>query len=901
MEAQSALSGRCRISQGRILEMSKVRLRFLVLSGGIPQLLLLLIYLSSTSSLAEAHQQESVTQRGNGIVNEACEKALQLVNFAYKISRDRKKAALAQDSVSANKLLSLFKDPVAETRTAVRAAELWDISIELIQQMVYTEKGMFKNATDLLLSTLDLQALAKATGCSTQLRPVTCSNSCLLNKYRNITSICNNRQYARWGASNNPYVRWLIPDYDDGFLFPKGWFASKEHNGFPLPPVRKVSTAILHTRNENISLDSSYAHILVEWGQWIDHDMDLTPQTASSSSFINSSDCSSSCRNENPCFPIQIPDGDPRAHESKMCMPFFRSAPACGSGTSVTFTGNLHPREQMNSITSFVDASLVYGSTDSLARKLRNLTNDLGYLAINQEYTDNGRAYLPFASKKLQNPCALTRNLTANKSDIPCFLAGDSRANEHLGILTLHTIFLREHNRIVSELHQLNPHWSGEILYQEARKILGAYQQIINWKDYVPKILGPDVTKQYLPPYRGYDETVDPRVSNVFATAAFRFGHVTIHPIVFRLNENYSENPAYPSIPLHKSFFSTWRILEEGGIDPLVRGIILNPAKLQTQTQMMPEELTEKLFQPNKSLALDLAALNLQRGRDHGLPSYNAWRRFCGLREARNISELIQIFNNTHMAEKFMSVYRTPHNIDVWIGAIAEPLLPKARVGELLACLLGKQFQVLRDGDRFWWENKGMFTKQQKEELRKTTLSRIICDNTGIQRIPVDVLSLNQYPNDFVRCNSSVIPSLNLSAWREDVTEVPCGKVPKVERAHFFFCNTTLHFECHAGFELVGPSTLTCDPLTRAWSSAAPRCQDKVAERRKVVIITVIVVVCGVLIIVIAVIGFLRYWKSHQGKTVIKCDLCIKYFSSKNDTGQDDSTVHNTHVTSPST
>lgn len=57
-----------------------------------------------------------------------------------------------------------------------------------------------------------------------------------------------------------------------------------------------------------------------------------------------------------------------------------------------------------------------------------------------------------------------------------------------------------------------------------------------------------------------------------------------------------------------------------GGIDPVLRGLLLTPAKLQTPGQMMVEELTERLFQAQGGMPLDLAALNLQRGRDHGLP-----------------------------------------------------------------------------------------------------------------------------------------------------------------------------------------------------------------------------------------------------------------------------------------
>lgn len=79
---------------------------------------------------------------------------------------------------------------------------------------------------------------------------------------------------------------------------------------------------------------------------------------------------------------------------------------------------------------------------------------------------------------------------------------------------------------------------------------------------------------------------------------------------------------------------------------------------------------------------------------------YNSWRRFCGLSEAHTLSDLESILNSSYLANKLIELYGTPENIDIWIGAIAEPFLPKARVGELLACLLGRQFQTLRDGDR---------------------------------------------------------------------------------------------------------------------------------------------------------------------------------------------------------
>ncbi|CAI9601382.1 unnamed protein product, partial [Staurois parvus] len=166
---------------------------------------------------------------------------------------------------------------------------------------------------------------------------------------------------------------------------------------------------------------------------------------------------------------------------------------------------------------SFVDASQVYGSDLTLATKLRNTTNNLGLLAINQNYTDNGRSFLPFSGNN-GDICTIT-----NKSaGIPCFLAGDSRVSEQLGLTTFHTLFLREHNRIAIQLNKLNPHWSGERLYQETRKIIGSMMQKITYKDWLPLLLGSEMS-HVLPTHTGYNDNEDPRVSNAF-TLAFRMG-----------------------------------------------------------------------------------------------------------------------------------------------------------------------------------------------------------------------------------------------------------------------------------------------------------------------------------------------------------------------------------------
>ncbi|XP_061677570.1 thyroid peroxidase [Syngnathoides biaculeatus] len=687
--------------------------------------------------------------------------------------------------------------------------------------MVYM-RTMTKPGRHELVSQPDVENLLQATGCLAQLHTLSCPTDCLAERYRSITAQCNNRQHPRWGSANIPYSRWLPPEYEDTWGTPRGWDPDHIYHNFNLPPVRLVSQEILFTRNDNISLDSTLSHLLVEWGQWIDHDLVLTPQSLSTTAFRTGVDCTRNCSRDSPCFPIEIPPSDPR-YGIQRCMPFFRSAPSCMDGVGP----NLY-REQLNSITSFVDASMVYGSSDNQALELRDRSSPLGSMAGNSQYSDGDLPYMPFLPRPQTHldPCGPREGTPPRDNATSCFQAGDSRANEHLGMVVLHTLFLREHNRLVKELHDLNPHWSPDTLYQEARKIIGAIHQILTWEHYLPRILGQKAMSTQIPPYKGYDPEVDPSIANIFATAAFRFAHVTVQPIVTRLGPGYAANSHYPSLPLHQSLFASWRVVQEGGIDPVLRGLLLTPAKLQIPGQMMVEELTERLFQAEGGMPLDLGALNLQRGRDHGLPGYTSWRRFCGLSVPNTTSKLADILGNPTLAHKFLQLYGTPHNIDVWMGAISEPALPGGRVGPLLSCLLARQFRALRDGDRFWWERKGVFTDTQRTHLHPISLSRIICDNSHINHVPVDPFSRTENPDAMLACSSPLIPKLNLSPWKEPHLDPNCGPIPKILSGYSLLCNSVIIFECQPGFELQGTSTISCNVQIQQWSSPPPMCQD---------------------------------------------------------------------------
>ncbi|KAA0724781.1 Thyroid peroxidase [Triplophysa tibetana] len=516
-------------------------------------------------------------------------------------------------------------------------------------------------------------------------------------------------------------------------------------------------------------------------------------------------------------------------------MPFFRSAPSCTVPSS--------HREQLNAITAFVDASMVYGSSEALAVALQNLSSPDGLLAVNQLHSDRGLGFMPYLTRTQPHldPCGPREPLDPLNPSMPpetdrldtsmrnksfCFQAGDSRANEHLGMIALHTLFLREHNRLAAELRQLNPHWGPDTLYQEARKILGAVHQVLTWDHYLPHILGGSAHLSLMSTYKGYDLTADPSISNVFSTAAFRFAHVTVHPLVNRLGAEYRWSPEHPALPLHHSLFASWRLVHEGGVDPVLRGLLLSSAKLQTADQMMIEELTERLFQAQGGLPLDLAALNLQRGRDHGLQGYSAWRRLCGLSVPVNESDLAGIVGNEVLAKKLLRLYGTARNMDVWVGGISETAVAGGRVGPLLACLIAKQFTALRDGDRFWWQSDGVFSSSQRHALQSISLSAIICDNTHIGLVPSDPFSRTLQPDGLLPCTDARVQRMNLSAWREADADSVCGWIPRLRVGHSVLCDSTVIYQCPAGYLLHGDSHITCDPDTHQWSPPPPACLD---------------------------------------------------------------------------
>lgn len=144
----------------------------------------------------------------------------------------------------------------------------------------------------------------------------------------------------------------------------------------------------------------------------------------------------------------------------------------------------------------------------------------------------------------------------------------------------MHTVWFREHNRIATELRRLNPHWDGDTVFHESRKIIGALMQHITYVHWLPHIIGQGGVNS-LGAYKGYDPNSDASVSNAFATAALRMGHALIQPVLHRLNASFLPHST-GHLLLQDAFFAPWRIVEEGGIDPILRGLFTSPAKVSS-------------------------------------------------------------------------------------------------------------------------------------------------------------------------------------------------------------------------------------------------------------------------------------------------------------------------------
>ena len=181
---------------------------------------------------------------------------------------------------------------------------------------------------------------------------------------------------------------------------------------------------------------------------------------------------------------------------------------------------------------------------------------------------------------------------------------------------------------------------------------------------------------------------------------------------------------------LADTFDNPQPLFPPGNIDRILMG--LGTQGCQKFDNLFSKQVSNHLFQSKtEKFGMDLVALNIQRGRDHGLPGYNAYRSLCGLPRAFKFADLADVIKQD-IIEELTEVYDNVDDIDLFIGGVSESPVGTSLLGPTFRCLVGDQFKKLREGDRFFYDsfsNPGQLSVEQLSEIKKTTLARIHCDN----------------------------------------------------------------------------------------------------------------------------------------------------------------------------
>jgi len=616
------------------------------------------------------------------------------------------------------------------------------------------EKGlMITKAVQKLKEVMNLSN--EAAGIATQKIPIkgtalegTCipDPDCKLTKYRTIDGSCNNMKNPLMGRSVTQLGRYQAPKYDDGV-----W--SARDTGMP---NSRLARALLAPDDNVLQKDTT--NLVMQFGQFLDHDITHVPvfQLANSTGIScctpDGKHLPESIRHPH-CFTLDILPDDPFYSQYGVeCVNFVRSMVAPRSDCMFGYA------EQLNQVTHWHDASTVYGSNKAMSDLLRE--RRAGRM---KTFSYQNRQMLPL---DWQN-----KDCIGYDKGLRCFLAGDSRVNQLIGLTAMHTLFLREHNRVADELLRINPRWDDEKLFHEARRVVIAQLQHVTFNEYLPVLLGRQTMEAYglLPRSTGYtlnyNENVTATIFNEFSTAAYRYGHSLVPHWFELVNEN---GATYERMHLGDYYNNPHPMLKKDVFDAVLRGLTL--MQPMASDHQFSSELTDKLLKrAEEKYGGDLVAFNIWRARDHGLPGYNTYRQLFGLPKAATFQDLGDVIS-PDVIDKMASIYKSPDDIDLFIAGMSEKVAAGGgMVGHTFTHMIADQFARLKEGDRYYYEHggqSGSFTPQQLVEIRKVSMASVLCRN-GDSIKHVQALTFRPVSDVNPRISCSAIPSISLSAWKE--------------------------------------------------------------------------------------------------------------------------------------
>uniref|UniRef100_A0A3P9DSH1 NAD(P)H oxidase (H2O2-forming) n=1 Tax=Maylandia zebra TaxID=106582 RepID=A0A3P9DSH1_9CICH len=423
---------------------------------------------------------------------------------------------------------------------------------------------------------------------------------------------------------------------------------------------------------------------------------------------------------------IPVPKGDPvfdPTASGKVLLLFQRGPWDKESGQSPS-----NPRIQVNLVTAWIDGSSIYGPSTSWSDSRRSFSG--GLLTSGSEWNmpkKGGRQMWSAADPS-------TREAVAEG----LYELGNAWANENVFTAAEGIIWFRYHNHIASKLHNNHPEWSDEELFQNARKTVVATFQNIALYEWLPAYLN----GKKLPPYPGYQKFVDPGISPEFQAAAIRFGITMAPPGVYMRNRTCHfreiiniDGSTSPAMRLCNSFWKRQEVnmKKSQDVDDLLMGMASQIA--EREDNIVVEDLRDFMYGPLRFTRTDLVAMTIQRGRDFGLRSYTEIRKALDLPPVNKFEDINPELNHTNpqLLRDIAELYDGDiSKLELFPGGLLETL---DGPGPVFSAIVLDQFERIRNGDRFWFENKqnGLFTDKEIQAIRSVTYRDVLIAVTSAE------------------------------------------------------------------------------------------------------------------------------------------------------------------------
>jgi len=502
-----------------------------------------------------------------------------------------------------------------------------------------------------------------------------------------------------------------------------------------LPNPRLVSRTF-HTDSD--VPEPTVNQLFTMFGQFLDHDLTLTPGVA----LPSGKNCCHPdiVNNQNLCLNIFVPSNDSFFPTGK-CLAFTRSAKFCSAAPNNCNDDNIA------ALTAYIDANTVYGQDSATLLTLRERV---------------GGRLLTSAG-----------NLLPRIPPTGPFKAGENRARENPALSTLHTLFLREHNRIAGLVAGRNPTFSDETIFANTRRIVIAEIQSIVFGEFLPLLIGNQNEKHGA---RGdssggqsgagssktsYNPNIDPSIINEFATAAYRFGHTVINgqfnkidPFSGNLLSSYLLRFSNNNEDLYSNFNATDGL----GMTSIAKGMTTQSA--QTFDNFVTGELTNFLYAASADNFLfgsDLAARNIQRGRDNNIGGWANYRRFCSKNGPNSWNDRPSDISRAKW-NILKTLYTDVNDIDLFTGLLAERPVKGAVLGQTAKCIAERQFANIISGDRYFFSHRNgasNFTNRQIKDLQSVKMFDILCLNTNILQVQKRAFENIGGSNRIVNCSQA--------------------------------------------------------------------------------------------------------------------------------------------------